>query len=739
MVENKRKWLSGYFRDWKNILTFIFLIILAAAGIFLRIRNLGYLSFWGDDGHTVIGTLGILKHGYPLLPSGYVLFHGIFDYYLNVIPVLLFGATEFAFRVTSVFFGVSTIILIYFVGKDMANKFVGFLSATVITFAMWFVHFSREARYFSAFQFFFLLSAYFFYKGFICNRKPFRVLTIIFFIITPLIHGMGFTLILFFIPLLFYRGRKFFRKTILVPLLIIFIFDALQVINQVFFWKVGRSFYTAEGGIRSLIGAYFRFPDPYYFKIINIMFPEMFAVFLIGIAVFSGMAIFLSVKRKYSIKDMYLNENEMAAGRLRIPFNIFMLYLVFVVTLIIISLGQMYNQQRYIYFLMPLFILIFSYVIFTVSFSLSKWIHIACKKLAKRKVPTAVLNIVLVVIFTAISFFAISGINLEEAEAISYIKHTDKLNTYYSISNTWSYHWDAAEVGKYVAANAEEDDLVITTDVYNSYPYTKRIDYWLWTGNLVSWQPYHEEDGEVRDDTYGAVVIRDIFKFIEVFNKNYDRNIWLIGSYSLGVPEHVNPVFRDYLDRNEDNLILTGRDDMTKLYFFPKSSTGERILITDFISSNEDNTIGENADGDIFVDFTDEAYSDYLVSGWGKIETGLGTWGLDGVSILYFDLGDIGDTREGEKELRIIAKPLPNSELKQVIAVAINGHAAGSIKLIDFEDFYEYNLIFKSEILQEGLNIVELRYNYSFTPLELGLSSDNRDLAVMFKELEIDL
>ena len=126
MVENKRKWLSGYFRDWKNILTFIFLIILAAAGIFLRIRNLGYLSFWGDDGHTVIGTLGILKHGYPLLPSGYVLFHGIFDYYLNVIPVLLFGATEFAFRVTSVFFGVSTIILIYLVGKDIANKFVGF-------------------------------------------------------------------------------------------------------------------------------------------------------------------------------------------------------------------------------------------------------------------------------------------------------------------------------------------------------------------------------------------------------------------------------------------------------------------------------------------------------------------------------------------------------------------------------------------------------------------------------------
>ncbi|MBL7123302.1 MAG: hypothetical protein ISS14_00200, partial [Actinobacteria bacterium] len=144
-------------------------------------------------------------------------------------------------------------------------------------------------------------------------------------------------------------------------------------------------------------------------------------------------------------------------------------------------------------------------------------------------------------------------------------------------------------------------------------------------------------------------------------------------------------------------------------------------------------------DGDIFIDFTNEAYSDYLVSGWGKIETGLGTWGLNGVSILYFDLDDIGNAREGEKELRIIAKPLPHSELKQVITVTINGHAAGSIELVNLEDFYDYNLIFKSEILQDGLNIVELRYNYSFTPLELGLSSDNRDLAVMFKELEINL
>ena len=210
MLNNKSNFLAGYFKDWKNILTFIFNHP-GWSWCFLRIRNLGYLSFWGDDGHTVIGTLSILQYGYPKLPSGFVLFHGIFDYYLNVIPVLIFGSTEFAFRITSVAFGVSTILLAYFAGKEIANKFVGFLAAFLITFSTWYIQFSREARYFAALQFFFLLSLFFFYRGFVKEQKPFRILTIIFFIITPLIHGIGFTLLLAFLVLLFLYGRNFSR------------------------------------------------------------------------------------------------------------------------------------------------------------------------------------------------------------------------------------------------------------------------------------------------------------------------------------------------------------------------------------------------------------------------------------------------------------------------------------------------------------------------------------------------
>ena len=107
---------------------------------------------------------------------------------------------------------------------------------------------------------------------------------------------------------------------------------------------------------------------------------------------------------------------------------------------------------------------------------------------------------VLTVVFVATAFFTLSGIDIREANAIPNIKHSDNLNTLYSISTTMTYHWDAGATGRYVAEHAGKDDIVITTDIYNTYPYTKKVDYWLWTGNLVSWQPYHQA-GKMRSVT----------------------------------------------------------------------------------------------------------------------------------------------------------------------------------------------------------------------------------------------
>jgi len=207
----KAQELKKYFTNWKNIITFIILLVFVFLAFYLRIGNLGHLAFWGDDGHTFIGTTSILKYGYPLLPSGNILWHGILGYYIDAIFVLVLGTGEFAFRLVSVLFGVAAVLLIYFTGRDLVNRYVGLLAAAAMSLSSWYIHFSREARYYSMLQFFYLLSFYFFYRGFVRENKKYIILATLFICLTPLVHGIGFLLILLFIPLLFLKKRNFFR------------------------------------------------------------------------------------------------------------------------------------------------------------------------------------------------------------------------------------------------------------------------------------------------------------------------------------------------------------------------------------------------------------------------------------------------------------------------------------------------------------------------------------------------
>ena len=738
-----QKWLFSYFKDWKNILTFVFLLLLVAVGFVLRVRNLGYLSFWGDDGHTVIGTLGIIKNGYPRLPSGYVLFHSILDYYLNVIPVSIFGVNEFSFRLTSVICGCGSIILTYFTGKDLANKFTGFLGASLITFSTWYIQFSREARYYAALQFFFLLSFYFFYKGFIKEQKPYRIVATVLFIISPLIHGNAFFLIFAFIALIFFKGRKFFKREIIVPFLIILATYIFQVVNQVFFWKVGRSFYAEGGGISNFLDAYFRLPDPYYLKILQQMFPQMFFVFLSGVFIFVGITVFMSIKRSSSFMDIYLNENAMVAGRVRFPFNIFLIYFIFMVSILVISLGQMYNQQRYIYFLMPLFVLGFSYTVFILSLTATFLIKKAYSKISKKQISNKVFTAALIIIFLILIFFTVSGVDPAQALAIPDIGHSDRLDTFYSISTAMPYHWDAALTGKYVADHISEGDIVITTDIYNTYPYTGKIDYWLWTGDLVSWQPYHEDaDGQLRDDTYGVVLIRDIYSFLDVMNDNHDKNIWILTSYSLNIQQHVDPVFRNFFESSQDEYVMTGRDNIARLYFFPKTENTDRVSITDFISATLENTLIPSPDGNIILGLADPANQKYLVTGWGSVENGLGTWGTAKTSVLYFDM-DLSPKRPEEQypgySLILTVKPLAHPDLLQTVDVYINDTLADRLSLIKKDDFGQYSTVIIRGSLRDGVNTIRFKYGYNLTPQELGLGPDTRQLSVLFKSIELKL
>jgi len=727
--------IKDYFVQRDNILTFLGLLAICAIGFALRIGNLGYLSFWGDDGHAVIGTLSILEHGYPLLPSGNFLYHGMLSYYFNIIAVLIFGAEEFAFRITSVVFSIMSIIAIYFLGKTIANKFVGFLAAAVLSFSTWYIIFAREARYYQALQFFYVLTFLFFYLGFFKKRRPFRILAAIFMVLTLFIHGIGIMLLVLFIPLFIYLGRKFFKKEVLIPFAAVIVFNALWVINQVFFWQVGRSFYAEDTSFMSMIAAYFKLPDPFYIKRISEMFPEMFALTIAGALLFVIFTAGLSIRKNISFDTFYLNELELKIKRLRIPFNFFLILFVFWIVMVLVSLGRMYNQQRYVYFIMPLFIIIFAYSVFLFSVFLARAIDLLYASSSKERpgIPKRTFHALLVLFFALISIFTVSGIDPVEAIEVADINHRDPIDVRYSISNIWDRHWDAATVGEHIAQNKQEADIVITTDIYNTPPYSGFLDYWLWTGDLASWAPYRKIGDYYFDDTYGVRVIRSITELYEVLNSHKDSNVWVATSYSLYKKEHVDPLIAAFLDSRKHELILTGRDDVSKLYYFPKTDEAFRVTMDEFFAKKEVADIDLETSDLALIDFTDAQSAQSHAFGFSSVEPGIGTWSLDDRSFVLFRAKAGSDYI-----LKMAARPFSVPGKIQELTLIVNGNIVGSYSFYEENDFSTIVFDIPSEYIIETTGYIEFGYSYTASPKDLGQSADIRQLAVLFKEISIE-
>ncbi|MFH1210276.1 MAG: glycosyltransferase family 39 protein, partial [archaeon] len=134
----------------------IFLSIILVFALFLRIYNLGNSGLWIDESISSIVSKNIIEKGVPLLDSGWFYGSAYFFHYIQAF-FLLFGNTDFLARFSSVIFGLLTIVLAYFIGKEY-SKSGGIISALFVSVFFLEVFFSRQARYYQLFQLMFFLS-----------------------------------------------------------------------------------------------------------------------------------------------------------------------------------------------------------------------------------------------------------------------------------------------------------------------------------------------------------------------------------------------------------------------------------------------------------------------------------------------------------------------------------------------------------------------------------------------------
>lgn len=164
-----------------NIITAL-LIFIICLSIFLRFSQLGgnppSLTWdeaaWGYNAYT-LGVDGKDEFG-RFLPITYLESFG--DYkpplyaYLSVLPVKLFGLTEFSTRFASAFFGVLTVLLTYFLTKEIfrkntedkknKNTIVALLASFLMSISPWHIMLSRAAFEANVATFFIVFGVYLF-------------------------------------------------------------------------------------------------------------------------------------------------------------------------------------------------------------------------------------------------------------------------------------------------------------------------------------------------------------------------------------------------------------------------------------------------------------------------------------------------------------------------------------------------------------------------------------------------
>src|SRR5690606_14186050 len=186
---------------------------LLAAGALLRLIDLGQLSFRWDEDLSSLAAKAIAERGVPELPSGMIYLRSLPFLYVLAGSGALLGFDEWGLRLPSVLFGTATIGLAYVFGKRLFGTAVGLVLAALVTFSAWEIEFSRYARMYAPFEFFYVLTLLSIWRHLVADRRaPGAVLSIACALVALSLHDLAYTLALAFLLPLLIDGRRTFAE-----------------------------------------------------------------------------------------------------------------------------------------------------------------------------------------------------------------------------------------------------------------------------------------------------------------------------------------------------------------------------------------------------------------------------------------------------------------------------------------------------------------------------------------------
>ncbi|MDP3921355.1 MAG: glycosyltransferase family 39 protein [Candidatus Omnitrophota bacterium] len=143
-----------------RVLVWLTLALILAAGLCVRMYQLGVSNFWSDELYHVFAAKSLIETGSPTLPGGYEYTRALPFTYLIAGMFRTFGVSETAARMPAVVFGVAVIVFGFWMTRRWFGTGAAIAAALLIAFAPLCVKMSRECRMYTLVQLLYTVFAY---------------------------------------------------------------------------------------------------------------------------------------------------------------------------------------------------------------------------------------------------------------------------------------------------------------------------------------------------------------------------------------------------------------------------------------------------------------------------------------------------------------------------------------------------------------------------------------------------
>jgi hypothetical protein len=529
----------------------LLLCVLALFVLILKSLRLGYFPMWMDEGFYYLAAQKIRALGYPLYPSGHVLYKSIFYSYALAFFSLFSGFSVQALRFFSVLIHVMTPLLAYVLLKDILKKEILVAFGILFYFSSWQTEYSRVILYFGLTELLIFLGVILFFRNRFLSRGNLYFLV---WIAALLTHQLAIALIFCFLALLVVTGKRFFsKKNILVFMLWLPLFAFVQL-QEVFLWKVGQA-YSTQGvtSLRDALSYFFKGFSFDYLGMLRRSFPFFWPLFLVGAGIFLiTLYIKKTKKREISVSEKFI------------------LFLLINFGLTTLSLGFMrtHPMPRYLFPFIVQFLLLNLYFLYDFSRLLFQKVVRPSWAGPLSLIPTLL-----------IPFLFVRDVGINNLSTIIRREYVDQIRTDIIYTSGRYFQEDHRSCAEYVKGHLRPGDKVIAMNMIFEHIYGGQVDAWLFSGGPGTWDAGEYAHGRWVDFYLGVPWLRTVEELKDMIDRNLREGgrVWVVSSTSIEKLSHINKGIRDFLRQNSFRTRWLGKDGFSRAYLFDQDITPSRF------------------------------------------------------------------------------------------------------------------------------------------------------------------